>query len=224
MRSVKSIIWGLVIVALGVLLGLRAFDVINFEIFFDGWWTLFIIVPCAIGVITDDDKVGNLIGLGVGTFLLLACNDVLSYEYIWKLLIPVTLVIIGLSFIFKNIFINRVTEKVKKSASNKEVSATFSGQRINFDNQKFEGSKLDAIFGGIDLDLRKAKIEEDVMIEASAVFGGVDILVPANCKIKVISNSIFGGVNNKVKRTFEEENAPTIYINATCIFGGIDIK
>ncbi len=29
---------------------------------FDGWWTLFIIVPCAIGLITDRDKTGSIIG------------------------------------------------------------------------------------------------------------------------------------------------------------------
>ena len=42
----KSIIWGIVLVTLGVLLGGRAAGLFEFDIFFDGWWTLFIIIPC----------------------------------------------------------------------------------------------------------------------------------------------------------------------------------
>ena len=75
MKKAKSILWGLVLAAAGVLLGLRALDIVDFSIFFDGWWTLFLIVPCAIGLVTDRDKTGNLVGLAIGVFLLLGCPD-----------------------------------------------------------------------------------------------------------------------------------------------------
>ena len=60
-------------------------------------------------------------------------------------------------------------------------------------------------------------------ISASAVFGGIDILVPDNVNVKVSSNSIFGGVSEK-KHNPDNAGAVTLYINATCIFGGVDIK
>ena len=34
----------------------------------------------------------------------------------------------------------------------------------------------------------------------------------------------FGGADNKKKNKVDDDKAHTIYINATCIFGGIDIK
>ena len=80
---------------------------------------------------------------------------------------------------------------------------------------------LNAIFGGIDLDLKNANIVEDKIINATSVFGGINILVPENINIQVKSTSIFGGVNNKTKN---KEEQPTIYVKAFCLFGGVDIK
>ena len=45
MKKLNGIVWGIVLVAAGVLLGLNAFGITDIDIFFDGWWTLFIIVP-----------------------------------------------------------------------------------------------------------------------------------------------------------------------------------
>lgn len=73
------------------------------------------------------------------------------------------------------------------------------------------------------LNLRNCKIKEDVVINSTSIFGGVDILVPDDINIKLISTNIFGGVDNKVKREVNPK-FKTIYINATNIFGGTDIK
>ena len=41
------------------------------------------------------------------------------------------------------------------------------------------------MFGSIKCDLRNAIIEKDVVINASSTFGGIDIYVPENVKIKI---------------------------------------
>ena len=48
----------------------------------------------------------------------------------------------------------------------------------------FRGAELNAIFGGIDYDLRGAVIEPDCAIKATAIFGGIDIIVPENVKVR----------------------------------------
>ena len=58
MKKTTSIIWGIALVAIGVVLGLNAFGVTDIELFFDGWWTLFIIVPSAVGLFREKDKTG----------------------------------------------------------------------------------------------------------------------------------------------------------------------
>ena len=54
-------------------------------------------------------------------------------------------------------------------------------------------------------------------------FGGIDIFVPDYVNVKINSNSIFGGVSEKNHRP-TVQGAVTIYINATCMFGGVEIK
>lgn len=227
MKRISDIMWGLILIIIGVILGGNALDIFNINLFFDGWWTLFIIVPTFIGLVTERDKTGNIIGLIIGLLLLLSCRGLFDFKLIWKLIFPLIFVIIGLSLIFKNNINKEVSEKIKKLnenlSSNDGYTATFSGQNLNFDGEEFKGSNLNAIFGGIKLDLRKAIINEDIVINASSIFGGIDIYIPDNCKVKIKSNSIFGGVSNN-KKCNVDDNSYTIYINASCMFGGVEIK
>ena len=227
MKKFKSIIWGLVLVAVGVIVALNALEITNIDIFFDGWWTLFIIIPCFIGIFTSKDKYSNVLGLAAGVFLLLCCQDILDFSMLWKLGLPVIIVAVGLKMIFSGLFrnkSNKIMENIKNNnGTTKRFSAAFSGNTANFSGEMFYGTELNAIFGGVDCDLRGAFIEQDCVINAVAIFGGIDIFVPEGVNVKVNSTSIFGDVEN-INHKNTHENAHTIFINATCIFGGVDIK
>ncbi len=231
MTKFKNILWGIVLVAIGVLLALNSLGVTDVNLLFDGWWTLFIIVPCFIDLFEKGNKTGDIIGLAIGVALLLACRDILDFDLVWKLALPAILIIVGISILFKSTIDKKLNEKIcelKKKATNDTNSknsycALFSGQDVKFSNEVLEGASFTAIFGGIECDLRGAIIEKDILIDSTAVFGGIDIIVPSNVKVKVKSSSIFGGVSDK--STFSgDEAAPTVYINAAGIFGGVDIK
>ena len=224
MNKFTSLLWGLVLIIVGIILGCNALGLTSINIFFDGWWTLFIIVPCFIGLFNDNDKTGSIIGIVIGVFLLLCCQEILNFEMFWKLLIPCILVVIGLSIVLKNILGKNITDEIKKinKSNNDDYCSTFSSQKVNID-EEFKGTTMSAIFGGIELDLRNAKIEEDVVINTSSIFGGIDLYVPENVNIKIKSTSIFGGVDDKRKNR-KNDSKYTIYINATCLFGGVEIK
>ena len=225
MKKVSSILWGIVLIAAGALFALNALNITNIDIFFDGWWTLFIIVPCAVGLFTEREKTGNIIGIAVGVFLLLCCQDILSFSMLWKLLVPAIIVIVGLKMVVTGLFGNKANEiiaKIKQDGGETKVGcATFSGCELNYDGEVFEGAELTAVFGGVDCNLKNAIIEKDCAIQVSAIFGGIDILVPDNVNVKVSSNCIFGGISNK---TALHKEAPTIYVSGTCMFGGVEIK
>lgn len=227
MKKTESVLWGIVLIIIGIIVGGNTFGITDINIFFDGWWTLFIIVPSFIGLFNDNDKTGSIIGLLIGFGLLLGCQDIIRFDLIWKLAFPVILIVIGLSLIFKDVLGDKIGSEIKKlnenNNSKNSYCATFGGQNVNFDGEKFTGTSVTAVFGGVELDLRNAIIEEDVVINASAIFGGIDIYVPTNVKVKTKSMPIFGGVNNKVNIKAEEKRH-TIYINGTAIFGGIEIK
>ncbi len=219
MKSFKSMLWGFVLVIVGVILGLNALGVTDINLFFDGWWTLFIIVPCFIDLFSDNDKTGDFIGIIIGVLLLLACHDLLDFVLVWQLMLPIILIFIGISFIFK---IN-LRPKVAKVENQKEVCATFSGEKVVYKEEEFKGCDATAVFGGIDLNLKDADIKEDVVINATSIFGGITIRLANNIPVKVNSTSVFGGVENH-KKTASKKEHPVVYVNANCFFGGVDIK
>ena len=224
MKKVGNLILGIVFILLGLIFGLNAIGITDINIFFKGWWTLIIIIPSLIGIIKDSRKIWNYVWLFIGIIFLLSAQGILDIRKIRKLIFPAILVIIGLIIIFKDTVKTKVNEKVKE-LNKKEVEeyyATFSGQKISFAEKEFNGASVNAIFGGLDLDLRDAKIEKDEIINATAVFGGIDIIVPKNVNVQIKSNSLFGGVDNKVINSKEER--PTLYIKAFCLFGATDIK
>lgn len=227
MKKIENLIIGVIFILVGIILGLNAMNITDIDIFFDGWWTLFIIVPCFLGLFKDKEKTGDLIGVIIGIVLLLCCQDLLEFDMIWKLIIPFILVMIGLSILFKDIFNKKVTDRIKEINNQHDESsdytAVFSSKKIDFDNQTFEGATLSAVFGGIKLDLRDAQITRDIVINTTAIFGGIDIYVPDYVDVKMSATSIFGGVENKKKNTNMNNNV-TIYLNSTCIFGGVDLK
>lgn len=228
MKKTSNLIWGLLFILIGLFIGLNTLDIVSFNIFFDGWWTLIIIIPCLIGLINKEDKTGDIIGLLIGVALLLNAQGIISFDIIWKLAAPLILVIIGLSIILKGNKDSKTNVVIKKINSNDNektsVCSTFSSQNIKLNKEKINNLELNAIFGGIEYDLRNGVIKEDIVINATAIFGGIDIIVPDDVNVKIKSTSIFGGASNKKQLMDDKEKKHTIYINASCVFGGVDIK
>lgn len=222
MNRTTNLLWGIIFIVAGIIFGLNALEITNINIFFDGWWTLFIIVPCFIGLFKEEDKQSDLIGFVIGICLLLGCLDIISFDLIWKLLIPTVLVIIGLSFIFKDAFRRNIKEKINTS-ENKEYCATFGSQTIDFSKEEFKGCSLTAVFGEVKCNLKDAIIKEDIIIKVSSIFGGTTIYIPENVNVKSSSTSIFGGIlDDRKNKTKDAKN--TIYVEGITMFGGIKIK
>ncbi len=225
MKKLTGVLWGIALIAIGIIFGLNALGVTTIDLFFDGWWTLFIIIPCFIGLFTERDKVGNFMGIVVGAVLLLACQDIISFDLLWKLLVPALIVAIGLNVICKALFkkSSKNENSIPRSKGGKMQFVLFSGSDLDYSGQVFEGAKYTAIFGGIDVHLENAIIEHDVTIDATAVFGGIDLYLPDGVNVKVSSASVFGGVGNERKRQ-NTEGAFTVYVNGSGIFGGVDVN
>lgn len=227
MKNLSKILWGIVLTAAGVVFALNAVGITKASVFFDGWWTLFIIIPCLVGLIAEHEKFGYLIGLLVGVFLLLGCQDIISFDIWWKIALPVVFIMIGIRLIFGGFFGSKSSKIIKEMNDEGKTlargSATFSENNMNFDGQVFDGAYLNVAFGSIRCDLTRAIIPKDCVIKVSAVFGGIDIFLPDNVNVKISSTSVFGGIDDKRAKN----SAPcgvTVYITGSAVFGGVDIK
>lgn len=299
-RNSNGFIWGIILIVLGLFIAGKAFGLLRFTIFFDGWWTLFIIIPCFIGLFSNEHgKISYLVGLCVGVLLLMSAQDMITWRMFGPLLFAVVLVLAGIGILFKkdpSQYHNQYTEyrngndtdqsgEYKEYKNNQDTNsdtnndsmnssfeytytnnennttndsstqnnthqrtyysssnnnsyqnsysktgycactAVFAGKDIRFDNKEFHGAVLSTVFGGIELDLRNALINENVVIDAKAILGGIDIFVPNYVRVSIDCTPILGGVDDKTRTPMgANENTPTIFINATCVLGGIDVK
>ena len=224
MKDLSRILWGIVLVLLGIIWGLNATGVTNIDIFFDGWWTLFIIVPAFVNLIDSKEtgKWGSSLWLIIGILLLLACRDIIDLDLVWKLAVPIIIVLIGLSLIFKNPDKDGIKESIEKLDDKKReyLTVSFKEQKISKSGD-FKGANLDAVFGSLKLDLTDAKLGKETIIKASSIFAGIKITVPEDVEVKVRTTPIFGGVSNTHKNNNSKK---IVYIDAICVFGGIEIQ
>jgi predicted membrane protein len=236
-NKLSNVLWGLFFILIGVGIAGNVMNIWDFHLFFDGWWTLLIIVPCFISMLQTGFSTGSTIGFIIGVLLLM--NYQIDFNFnIWQLIIPVILVFIGIRIMFQGAFRKKINYDYSSGSSGSytgnvggtnysntskgEYSAVFSSNHIHL-TEPFYGTGLTAAFGAIVLDLRNAQITGDVEINASAIFGGIDLYLPSNVKVKISNVPIFGGVSNKHMQA-TDSSAPTVYLNSTCMFGGIDIK
>lgn len=249
--KIGNILWGIAFIGAGIGIGGNAFGLWNFSLFFQGWWTLFIIVPCFISIIQHGFNTGNSIGLAIGVLLLLSAQNILDRHIIAKLFLPAILIIIGLAIVFGRRYHYGSTkpnentnnngayasgqsasgEYVPPKADSKpnwnnscssDLLAVFCGNSGSFSGRECKGASCTAVFGGIDLDLRGAIITRNITVEATAIFGGVDIYVDDKVQVQYRSVPIFGGADCSVPA--RDASLPTIFVNCVSVFGGVDIK
>lgn len=88
---------GFLFLLLGGFFLLKETNLVN-VIFFDGWWTLFLIVPASVHLAKHGIQTGNLIVLAVGVFFLLDEQGINLSGY----LLPILFVVLGIGLIFRN--------------------------------------------------------------------------------------------------------------------------
>lgn len=225
-KRITYIVIGLIIIAIGVTYAgdILEFWEVNFS--FEGWWSLFIIVPAVISMVSGGVNSINTIIAGVGVLLFLGARDAIPNDGAYKLIFPFVIVVFGFSILFKKVA--KPTEKgnngLYAGSSGENFFAIFGGNAPQFKGVDFRGANTFAVFGGIDLRLHEALIKRDCIINAYSIFGGTDIILPKNVRASVSSTPVFGSVDNKFISGAETQNVPTVYIRAISVFGGIDIK
>ncbi len=226
MKKLTKILWGIAFIAVGVIIVLNVLGITDIDILFAGWWTVFIIVPALVGLFSNRNISSSVFFLALGVGFLLACQKVITFGMLWRLAVPVLIIIIGVNILINSLFGDKNFKADKKRNINSDqtdtYSAVFCGKDLSFKDIKFTGADFVAVFGGISCDLSQGIIENDCVVEATGVFGKIDIKLPANINVKVNSTSVFGGASG-VKR-IHIEGAPTVFINSTAVFGGVEIN
>ena len=262
-KNIAPLLFGVVFILAGIgYLGSFAFGW-DFNVFFDGWWTLFIIVPAFISILSTGPRGFNIAAFSIGLILLISrqFDYLFDYRDVSVAIVAVIIISIGVSLIssfFKkpnpSAYYSYQQSNFQQQANQQQASpnggptgyynaqqtkgkhwtydqsncpnynAILSGIDTKNTSSNFEGARISAIMGGVDLDLRDAVVLHDVTVYVTAIMGGIEIFAPKNVKIALGKTNIMGGTDCKAYTMPPESNAPVVTFVCTTIMGGIDIK
>lgn len=209
--------FGALIVVVGALLLLDASDVLDAGNIISDWWPVVIIAAGLIALAANPRHwvVAGLIVL-VGVAFLLATLDIAD---IGSIVVPLVIIVVGLLVIFGR-GLGRETE-VGDTVRSFNV---FSGSEMASHSDNFQGGSVSAVFGGGELDLRDANPAPEARLDVFTAFGGLEIKVPQGWQVDISGMPIFGGFDNVTAKEQLGPGAPRLAVNATVLFGGLEIK
>lgn len=100
----------------------------------------------------------------------------------------------------------------------------FSGLELKLESQAWQGGTLDVTAGGVELDLRYARLAPDgAVLDVRVVMGGVDIRVPDTWQVKCDVTPLLGGADDMTRSTQGASNAPVLRVIGSVTLGGLSI-
>lgn len=129
----------------------------------------------------------------------------------------------GAVYVAKNVISQKAADRERHTKDTKqpEVYAFMVARRIGVEGEEYNGAVYTTFMGGLDIDLSKAVIKEDISVTCRNFMGGINLKVPNDINVSVSGSCFMGGVANMVP-----ENRPgaTIYLRAECFMGGTCIR
>lgn len=229
----KRVLIGTMLLVIGVGFLLEQFAIITFSEAFNIYWPSILILIGLIGLFNKkSSKFGNMVLIVLGSLIQIDRLDLVNIN-IYKLFGPIILILLGLNIIFskESIVVNtKSNHKGKKFSENVSMKDTINefalmgGIGTNNRSQQFRGGTATAIMGGIEIDLKGAKLDNNgAVVEVITIMGGVEIHVPDNWRVEVTGTPIFGGWSNNTRHN-TDLNSPLLKIRCTSIFGGMEVN
>lgn len=217
---------GVTIVSLGGILLLRNLGVISFDnwpLFWGTFWAgIFLIAGLSVLVSSRRPTgwVWGLLLVAVAAAIGLNAYNIINIS-VWKLFWPVILILVGLAVVLGIGSGRRRSKKRANDSGDSEKVAIFYGEESRVKGN-YTGGSLTAIFGGVELDLRQAKIKDGAVIDVFTFCGGASISLPDDVIVQNDVRGILGGSEDKTAPKSSVKK--TIYLKGECILGGLEIK
>jgi hypothetical protein len=226
-KNIDRFLWAALLISIGFLILANNLNLINYNVgeLVLRLWPMFLIIPGVSSLQKGNFFWGTALSIGGLSFLLANFTNIEIWQYIWPLLV----ISFGISLMFGTTgsSSNKNNKKTGKSKSKEEYldeTVIFGGIEKRVKSDKFQGGKVDCVFGGGEIDLTEVKpADAHVKLEVNAVFGGAEIYVDTK-NYKVVSNGIgvFGAWLNNSESS--KKKKPVLEISGVAIFGGVEVK
>ncbi len=243
-NAAPQLIFGGFVIILGFLFLMDNLGLIYAGSFFDYWPSVFIIIGL-VRVAQADSGPGRVVGFIFALVGFLWILDNLGvFEFSFARLWPLLLILIGLAIIWKSLARTAPsppplpTSDLSPGTSQEPLwspaSPSADGEVVQgvavlgafkrvTNTQNFRGGSLTAFMGGCEVDLREASMSSSpTVIDIFAVWGGVELKVPADWVVELRGLPILGGFDDKTRHP--REQSKRLIIKGMVIMGGVEIK
>jgi predicted membrane protein len=226
---------GFFVIAFGVLILLNQMNIDFPSILLS--WKLIIMMVGLVSLVKHNFKntTGYVLVLIGALFLF---NDFYPYTIQTRFIWPILIIVFGISIFIKALrskkkeskfteytILSEEKSEMKNDENYINSTAFFGGVTKNVVTKNFKGATISSIFGGTELNFTHADFENKVVVDVTAIFGGINIIVPSNWKIQSEITSVFGGIDDARKASMlnQDENKLLI-LKGNCVFGGVEIS
>jgi len=225
------LIFGGMLVIIGVLIMLGNFDFININLsyYIFNWKSILIYAGIYFLATRPNKNIAYvLVGLGVlFWFPSLLGENVSLGDVFW----PLILIAVGYLLIArqhgalrKSRYKEGQEQNVKEEGYLDHLSF-FGGSVKIIQSDHFKGGNITAIFGGSEFDLTHVEMDSDTaVIDIFTLFGGTKFIIPEKWKVHSETVSIFGGFSDKRRTTMTNTEGKTLIIKGLVILGGVEVK
>lgn len=225
-RGSSRIVFGLAVVAVGVLLTLDNLGLFDF----DDLWRFWPVVLMLIGIskLSSGEPGRGLLWLAVGTaFLLPVVFEELEWKQIWDFW-PLFLVALGLHMVARSLFPRsrrpRPGPAIDRAAPEAELkaSAFLTGVERRVTGI-FRRGNLAAVMGACDVDLTGTELApEGAEIEIFAFWGGVTLRVPEDWMVDPRLVVLMGVVEDNTRQM--KGSGPGLTVKGMALMGGLEVR
>jgi predicted membrane protein len=239
-RFSPQLVVGLVIIFIGVIFTLDNLNLVDARRVLHYWPALLVVYGVSKLADTQNlpGRVWGSIAVLVGSLMLLDRLDLIAFRlHDWW---PLVLIGIGGSLLVRSASRRPAPEAAPGAAndaspaiapapapepgSDSTVSlfALLGGFERTNNSQDFRGGDLTSIMGGCELDLRRASIKSEAVIDIFALWGGVSIKVPEDWSVSVQGFPIMGAIEDRT-RPPAGGSGKRLIVKGYAIMGGAEI-
>lgn len=179
MNKRSGLVCGILILVIGAGLILSATGLVQ-DVFFDGWWSLFLIVPGLVMIYRPGSRIPGILIVLLGIYFLLKAQNVIQFSLSFPMILGIVLVILGLKLLIPKL-------------SSKSSDKTFSGEQAEADETS--GTDETGKSVRIDVDMNASRTADTSKnAEYTALFNRVDASNSSRALKNCTANAVFAPV------------------------------
>ena len=117
---------------------------------------------------------------------------------------------------------NRMEEE-NEGCEKKRYLNFMNGRNIRFQGEKLSEVEVNAVAGGVELDLTEAELSEETDVLVRAFMSGVVVKVPPMVRVEADNTDVLSGFMNLVPN-YEHENLPVLRIKVQSLLSGVRVE